>query len=148
VSPGRFIVLREKGLMSVLALRKLLGSSRVTQPVPDRAIDLVHLSRQSLGDRALEKELLQLFDRQAEQIIARLDSEIGAGDRRWRRGLSHTLAGSAKAVGALRVAQTASAYEEALFSSASDRELKILLANMASEVSGARETIRELLADA
>jgi HPt (histidine-containing phosphotransfer) domain-containing protein len=134
--------------MSVPALRKLLGSRRDAQPVTDRPIDLVHLSRQSLGDRALEKELLQLFDRQAEQIIARLDSEIGAGDRRWRRDLSHTLAGSAKAVGALRVAQTASAYEEALFSSASDRELKILLANMASEVSGARETIRELLADA
>ena len=96
--------------MSDFALRKILGASRLDQHVPDRPIDLVHLSRQSLGDRALEKELLQLFDRQAEQIIARLGSEIGMGDRKWRRDLSHTLCGSAQAVGALRVAQTASWY--------------------------------------
>ena len=133
--------------MSVRALRKLLGSQCAGPSVPDRPIDLVYLSRQSLGDRVLEKELLQLFDRQAEQIIARLDSEIGAADRRWRRDLSHTLAGSAKAVGALRVANAASAYEEALFSSASDRELRILLDEIATEVAAARRTIGELLSD-
>ena len=133
--------------MSGFALRKILGTSRLDQPVPDRPIDLVHLSRQSLGDRALEKELLQLFDRQAEQIIARLDSEIGVGDRKWRRDLSHTLCGSARAVGALRVAQTASLYEEALFSSASDRELKVLRDCMSEEVAAARAAIRDLLTD-
>ena len=133
--------------MSGFALRKILGASRLDQPVPDRPIDLVHLSRQSLGDRALEKELLQLFDRQAEQIVARLGSEIGLGDRKWRRDLSHTLCGSARAVGALRVAQTASLYEEALFSSASDRELNVLRDCMAEEVAYARRSIRELLTD-
>ena len=85
--------------------------------------------------------MLQLFDRQAEQIIARLASEVGAGDRRWRRDLSHTLAGSAKAVGALRVGQAASAYEEALFSSASDRELKVLRERSVDRGSAAREAI-------
>ncbi len=133
--------------MSGFALRKILGVSRLDQPVPDRPIDLVHLSRQSLGDRALEKELLQLFDRQAEQIVARLGSEIGLGDRKWRRDLSHTLCGSARAVGALRVAQTASLYEEALFSSASDRELTVLRDCMAEEVASARRSIRELLTE-
>jgi HPt (histidine-containing phosphotransfer) domain-containing protein len=91
--------------------------------------------------------LLQLFDRQAEQIIARLGSEIGMGDRKWRRDLSHTLCGSARAVGALRVAQTASLYEEALFSSATDRELKVLRDCMADEVASARRAIRDLLTD-
>lgn len=133
--------------MSGFALRKLLGGSGSGRPVAERPLDLVHLSRQSLGDRSLEKELLMLFDRQAEQIIARLDSEVGAGDRKWRRDLSHTLAGSAKAVGALRVARTASAYEEALFSSATDRELKVLRDEMAGEVAAARQAIGELLAD-
>ena len=133
--------------MSGFALRKILGVSRLDQPVPDRPIDLVHLSRQSLGDRALEKELLQLFDRQAGQIVARLGSEIGLGDRKWRRDLSHTLCGSARAVGALRVAQTASLYEEALFSSASDRELTVLRDCMAEEVASARRSIRELLTE-
>ncbi|MFN3892433.1 MAG: Hpt domain-containing protein [Beijerinckiaceae bacterium] len=133
--------------MSGFALRKLLGGARRDPAVADRPIDLVHLSRQSLGDRALEKELLMLFDRQAEQIIARLDSEIGNGERKWRRDLSHTLAGSARAVGALRVARAASAYEEALFSSASDRELKILRDEMALEVAAARQSLTVLLAD-
>ena len=133
--------------MSGIALRKLIDVSRPGQPTPDRPLDLVHLSRQSLGDRALERELLQLFDRQAEQIIARLDSEIGVGDRKWRRDLSHTLCGSARAVGALRVAIAASDYEEALFSSASDRELVILRDEMSAEVASARAAIRDLLGD-
>lgn len=133
--------------MSGIALRKPIGASRPIPTTPERPIDLVHLSRQSLGDRALEKELLQLFDRQAEQIIARLDSEIGIGDRKWRRDLSHTLCGSARAVGALRVARAASDYEEALFSSATDRELAILRDEMTVEVGSARAAIRELLVD-
>jgi HPt (histidine-containing phosphotransfer) domain-containing protein len=133
--------------MSGIALRKPIETTRPSDTTPDRPIDLVHLSRQSLGDRALERELLQLFDRQAEQIIARLDSEIGSGDRKWRRDLSHTLSGSARAVGALRVAITASAYEEALFSSASDRELMILRNEMTVEVASARAAIRDLLGD-
>jgi HPt (histidine-containing phosphotransfer) domain-containing protein len=134
--------------MNGLAMRNLKPAAQGPGSAPERPIDLVHLSRQSLGDRALERELLQLFDRQAEQIIARLDSEIGSGDRRWRRDLSHTLAGSAKAVGALRVAVAASAYEEALYSSASDRELMVLRDQVAAEVASAREAITHLLADA
>lgn len=133
--------------MSGFMMRKLKPSGAAEAPAAERPIDLVHLSRQSLGDRALERELLQLFDRQSEQIIARLGSDLGAGDRRWRRDLSHTLAGSAKAVGALRVGHAASAYEEALFSSASDRELKILRDELSTEVLAAREAIAELLAD-
>ncbi|MBX9757724.1 MAG: Hpt domain-containing protein [Beijerinckiaceae bacterium] len=133
--------------MSGFAERKLKPARAPDALAADRPIDLVHLSRQSLGDRALERELLQLFDRQAEQIIARLASEIGAGDRRWRRDLSHTLAGSAKAVGALRVGHAASVYEEALFSSASDRELKVLRDALSGEVAAARTAIAELLAD-
>lgn len=134
--------------MTGFVARKLMSGAWAGEPVSERPIDLVHLSRQSLGDRGLERELLQLFDRQAEQIIARLASDIGAADRRWRRDLSHTLAGSASAVGALRVARAASVYEEALFSSATDRELRILRSDLATEVAAARTAIGELLADA
>lgn len=133
--------------MSGPALCKLPAGSRADHPEADRPIDLAHLSRQTLGDCDLEKELLTLFDRQAEQIVARLDTEMGADDRRWRRDLSHKLAGSAKAVGASRVAQAASTYEEALFSSASDRELAGLCGELAAEVAVAREAIADLLAE-
>ena len=42
----------------------------------DRPIDLVHLSRMTLGDRALERDVLVLFERQIAHGIARED-ELG-----------------------------------------------------------------------
>ena len=81
-----------------------------------RPVDLVHLSRQTFGDRRLETELLRLFVRQARQIQGGLDAQVSddavsslpAGD------LLHTLVGSARVVGAHRVATLAERYESAL----------------------------------
>lgn len=74
----------------------------------DRAIDLVHLSRMTFGDRALEREVLQLFIRQSEQILAKIESADADGLAR----LAHTLKGSAAGVGAWAVADAASALEQ------------------------------------
>ena len=82
----------------------------------DRPVDLVHLTRQCFGDKRLETELLRLFMRQARQIQGGLDAEVGddsvaslpAGD------LLHTLVGSARVVGANRVATLAEGYEASL----------------------------------
>ena len=88
-----------------------------TDPAPsargERPVDLVHLSRQTFGDKRLETELLRLFMRQARQIQGGLEAEVGddavsslpAGD------LLHTLLGSARVVGAHRVAKLAESYE-------------------------------------
>jgi HPt (histidine-containing phosphotransfer) domain-containing protein len=71
-------------------------------------IDLVHLARQTMGDRELEQELLALFDRQAEQIGRKLRHiETGAVGA----DLAHKLKGSARAVGATAVAAAAENYE-------------------------------------
>jgi HPt (histidine-containing phosphotransfer) domain-containing protein len=71
-------------------------------------IDLVHLARQTMGDRELEKELLALFDCQAAQIAVRLRHvENGAASA----DLAHKLKGSARAVGAGAVAAAAENYE-------------------------------------
>jgi len=40
----------------------------------ERPIDLVHLSRMTLGDRGLEREVLALFDRQATVLVSRMRS--------------------------------------------------------------------------
>src|SRR5437588_4718950 len=40
----------------------------------ERPIDLVHLARMTLGDRGLEREVLQLFDRQATMLVARMQA--------------------------------------------------------------------------
>ena len=77
---------------------------------PPPAIDLVHLARQTLGDAALELELLEMFDRQSARLIARL-LETDRAEAVTRANLAHTLRGSALALGANRVAEAAAAFE-------------------------------------
>lgn len=103
------------------------------------AIDLVHLARQTMGDEALQLELLGLFDKQAGLAIARLGEECGAGPAQWRADLAHTLKGSARAVGARRVAAGAEAYEIAVRDGRPDLE------ELAVAVAEARRVIAELL---
>lgn len=110
-------------------------------------LDLVHLSLQSLGDRALETELLRLFDRQGRHVMERLCGETGRGERRWLGDLAHTLKGSARAVGAGRVAVAAQDYEDALAHS-NDSDVEKRLNALAASVAEARAAIRDLLQDA
>lgn len=80
----------------------------------DPIIDLVHLSRQTLGDGALENELLRLFVVQAQQYATWLDEPFAPGDDLKRADLIHRLKGSARAIGAFPLAQAADAFEKAL----------------------------------
>ena len=72
-----------------------------------RPIDLVHLARMTLGDRSIEREVLQLFARQSASLAAR----IAGGEPATVPALAHTLKGSARGVGAWRVAAAAEAAE-------------------------------------
>ena len=107
----------------------------------DCPIDLVHLSRQTFGERDLETELLRLFDRQSRQIVERLT--VGpVAEARWRAELAHALKGSARAVGAFAVAAAAEAYElDARACADPARALGVL----AVAVAAAHEAIAELL---
>jgi len=80
-------------------------------PSFERAIDLVHLARQTLGDRALEREVLDLFVIQARSVLEML---LSSQDQKRRSDLAHTLKGSARSVGAWRVAAKAEACESML----------------------------------
>ncbi len=71
-------------------------------------VDLVHLRRFTLGNLALEREILQLFADQAPLILERL--ELARTDKAWRDA-AHTLKGSAGAVGAHAVARAAAEAE-------------------------------------
>lgn len=85
-----------------------LDSKDTPSVVPDdRTIDLVHLARTTLGDRALEREVLQLFDRQSSLLIGRMRGATPAAVA----ALAHTLKGSARGIGAWRVAQAAETLE-------------------------------------
>ena len=83
-----------------------LDSGRVDRT--SRPIDLVHLARQTLGDRALECEVLRMFEKQVaiyfERVNAATDPyEITLG--------LHTLKGAAQGIGAMVLASQARAAE-------------------------------------
>ncbi|NLR96271.1 Hpt domain-containing protein [Rhizobium sp. P38BS-XIX] len=82
-------------------------NSRGPTPSWERAIDLVHLGKQTMGDKALEVEVLQMFARQARSCL----HEIASGDETRIVAASHKLKGAASAVGAFRVADAAGALE-------------------------------------
>ncbi|WP_245280003.1 Hpt domain-containing protein [Hyphomicrobium sp. 99] len=67
-------------------------------------VDLAHLRRYTLGDKALEDEVLQLFLAQLPETLAALRS--AATERDWKIA-AHTLKGSSRAVGAWRIATLA-----------------------------------------
>lgn len=72
-----------------------------------RPIDLAHLSKQTMGDRDLEREVLGLFVEQA-QTVRR---QIGSAGVKERLFLAHSLKGSARGVGASAIAECTCAVE-------------------------------------
>ena len=81
------------------------------RPQPAGAIlDFDHLERQTMGDADLAREVLRLFVEQAQRVVARLAGPVG-GEERSRH--FHTLAGSARGIGAWQVASLASRFETA-----------------------------------
>jgi HPt (histidine-containing phosphotransfer) domain-containing protein len=79
-------------------------------PMPAAAvIDQQHLARMTLGDRGLEREVLQLFVRQTSIMLAR----IAGASPALVAASAHTLSGSARGIGAWRVANAAERLESA-----------------------------------
>lgn len=74
----------------------------------DGPLDFAHLSRMTLGDPALECEVLTMFVAQSERMLDQLASmppEAGS--------IAHKLKGSARAIGAFAVAEAAARLERA-----------------------------------
>lgn len=101
------------------------------------AIDLVHLSRMTLGDRTLEREVLQLFARQAATLLGEMRGAAPTA----AAALAHRLKGSAQGTGAWRVAAAAGAVEQA----AGRPALAHAMTTLASCVHEAQALIADLL---
>jgi HPt (histidine-containing phosphotransfer) domain-containing protein len=122
-----------------LDIVRTIDSAEAPSPAPDdRPIDLVHLARMTLGDRSLEREVLQLFDRQATLLIARMRAAAPGSVAT----LAHTLKGSARGIGAWRIARAAEALELA---GSADADLAGALDRLAAATDEARAVIAELL---
>ena len=78
-------------------------------PSTIRPLDLVHLARQTGGDRALENEILQLFRQQIGLCAGQLKMTSG----RERKLIAHNIKGSARAVGAFGLSRIAAQIEDA-----------------------------------
>lgn len=77
------------------------------RPSGDRPIDLVHLARQTGGDKCLETEVLALFARQVRKAVFDLPGLA----REDRIKLAHTIVGSARSIGAFKIARLAEELE-------------------------------------
>jgi HPt (histidine-containing phosphotransfer) domain-containing protein len=75
----------------------------------DGPIDTEHLQRMTLGDASLEREVLAMFSAQAVSLIRTL-AILPANTV----AMAHTLKGSARAIGAFRVADAAECLEAAI----------------------------------
>lgn len=73
-------------------------------------IDRAHLARYTLGDPALEREVLELFRQQLVRTLPQLAASTS--ETEWRF-VAHTLKGSGRAVGAWRLSAAAAAAEAA-----------------------------------
>lgn len=104
---------------------------------PAGAIDRGQLSRMTFGDRSLEREVLQLFDRQAGLLLARMHSADPAAVAT----LAHTLKGSATSIGASGVELAAAAVER----TAGTAEGTIAIGRLATAIEAAGAEIAALL---
>jgi HPt (histidine-containing phosphotransfer) domain-containing protein len=74
-----------------------------------RILDEEHLQDMTLGDRRLEREVLQIFVRQVAIVLGRITSVEPAP----AAAAAHTMLGSARGIGAWRVARAAERLERA-----------------------------------
>lgn len=110
--------------------------------VPDDGpISLDQLRRMTLGDLDLEREVLGMFASQSGRILGQLMGLPGDA-----AALAHTLKGSARAIGALGVAEAAEALEMALRDRDQAHILALTLAELGTAVGEARMAIAEMLA--
>jgi HPt (histidine-containing phosphotransfer) domain-containing protein len=74
-------------------------------------IDLEHLAKYTGGEKALNDEILRLFDGQISTMVAELNGLVAGQDaKRWRE-IAHTIKGAARGVGAFEMGEAAAKAE-------------------------------------
>jgi HPt (histidine-containing phosphotransfer) domain-containing protein len=108
-----------------------------------RPVDLVHLSRYTLGERALEREVLELFRAQSVVYLERL--RRARSEQEWKDA-AHSLKGSASAIGAWRAAEAAQ-HAESLSGTRLNASRDLRLREIESSLREAEAYIGALLRD-
>jgi len=76
------------------------------------AVDLEHLDRYTGGDRAINEEVLRLFQSQCGEMTANLEAAAAGADAKNWRLITHTLKGAARGIGADALADVAADAEK------------------------------------
>lgn len=77
-------------------------------PTKRHAINMEHLSRQTMGDKSVEREVLAIFIEQARGCIEELARVNGLACK----AIAHRMLGASRGIGAFAVAEAAQALEE------------------------------------
>lgn len=112
-------------------------------PLAGRPVDLVHLARYTLGDVSYERQVLAVFRTQSGACLNKLAH--AEHEKAWRDA-AHTIADSARDIGAWQVARTAQD-AEALAGAALEGARVEALESLQRDLSEANGYIRTLLAD-
>jgi HPt (histidine-containing phosphotransfer) domain-containing protein len=106
----------------------------------DGPIDIDHLRRMTLGDAALEREVLNMFSAQASRLLEALTALPPDAS-----ALAHTLKGSARAIGAFALGDAAAHLETMI---RSGRNPAQALSDLDGAVTEAQSAIAEVLRQA
>jgi Hpt domain len=82
-------------------------AGETAQIARQRPLDLVFLSKQTMGDRALETEVLSMFAKQ----LATARQTLSHADGAERKHIAHALKGTGRGVGAFALAEVAAKME-------------------------------------
>jgi hypothetical protein len=119
-----------------------VSSAATSAATPHRPVDLVHLARQTFGNKDLEIEVLFLFLRQSALMMQRLDAAVD--DQSWREA-AHTVRSSALGIGAWQVAEAAASVEKLCAERESDAAKRAMLV-LDGAVAEANSFIRAVVA--
>ena len=115
--------------------RPISENSPISASAP---VDIEHLRRYTFGDQALEKEILSLFLGQLPATMAALRN--AASQRDWKVA-AHTLKGSCRAVGAIKLGDIAQDVERLPYGSDSEA-CNAAIAKLEEAASEARDFIQ------
>jgi HPt (histidine-containing phosphotransfer) domain-containing protein len=107
-------------------------------------IDLEHLARYTGGEKAVNAEILRLFDDQVTAMVGQLRSVIAVRDaKRWKE-ITHTIKGAARGVGAFAFGEAAAAAEPV--DPANGERAAQAIARLSEEAMAVHDFIRQYLA--
>src|ERR1700759_1349921 len=122
----------------------MMGGSHPGRTAVSQPIDLEHLARYTGGERALNAEILRLFDGQVTEMVGQLNTVLTQRDaKRWRE-IAHTIKGAARGVGAFDMGEAAAAAEPV--DPANTKKAKAAIKTLENEAQNVRGFIQNYLA--